>query len=65
MNGIQIENLFSLIDSNTQRIDEEAAIYIEGHLAELARSLREHGYAVVKTRTGNIRLEKNDLPVCA
>lgn len=65
MSGKQIENLFSLIDSNIERIDEEAAAYIEANLVELAKSLKEQGFAIVRTNTGPLRLEKDDLAVCA
>lgn len=65
MNGTQIEKFLQLVDSNIdasmERIRPEIVQYMDEHLTDLAQQILTRGYAIIPTRSGDIRISREDL----
>jgi vacuolar-type H+-ATPase subunit H len=69
MNGIQIERVLSLIDSNIDAnmssLHGEILNYLREHVDELAREISEKGYSEIQTHVGPVRISKEDMEPAA
>lgn len=61
MNGVQIENVLQLIDSNIELTRSEVTAYLRSHRDEVAESLADFGAAVILTSAGPLTLRMEDL----
>lgn len=65
MNGIQIEHLLDLIDSNIQASMElvrpQILKYLTDNGDELARQIAEKGFGEIPTSAGVVRVTQEDL----
>jgi hypothetical protein len=65
MNGIQIEHVLGLIDSNIhvnmESVRSEILEYLTVNGDTLAQQISERGYAVIPTRVGEVRVSQEDL----
>ena len=69
MNGTQIENLLSLIDSNIdasmQDLHPKIVAYLQEHFDEVVRQIEEQGYAEIQTSLGPVTISKKDVEAAA
>jgi len=65
MNGLQIENLLTLMEGNApfdkETARREVAEYLSAHTVDVAEELQKNGEAVIRTSSGTFRLTKEDL----
>jgi len=69
MNGLQIERVLELIDSNidTHRegLHTEILAYLVANGERLAREISEKGYGEIPTRFGLVRISREDVEAAA
>lgn len=69
MNGIQIENILTLIDRNLENSMEsvrgEVLHYLQDHGDALARDISRNGWAAIPTRLGDVKVTRKDLAAIA
>lgn len=65
MNGIQIEHLLDLIDSNInasmELVRPQIIAYLTEHGDDLARQIAENGFGVIPTSAGEVKVTQEDL----
>jgi hypothetical protein len=65
MNGIQLEQVLNLIDSNIQvnmeSVRAEVLDYLTKHRDDLAHQISEKGCAVIPTQIGDVTVSRKDL----
>lgn len=65
MNGLQIERVLEIIDSNIDThmagVRADILAYLGAHGDEIAHQISEKGYGEIPTRNGPIRISKEDV----
>jgi hypothetical protein len=65
MNGLQLEDVLTLIDSNIHSnmdsVRKEVVAYLSEHGDELAREIAEKGSGTIPTHIGSLRVSREDL----
>jgi type I restriction-modification system DNA methylase subunit len=65
MNGIQLEGVLNLIDSNIHSnmdlVRAEVVQFLQDHADQLAEQISKQGYGTITTQIGQLRVTKEDL----